>query len=249
MINSENLLKLSNELRSIPHLDLTNYLPQIPLQQIIEEIQQFTDNDFQPYVNDLVRLDYLDNIQKNWRGLCLVEYCKEGKHHIDYKTVVNHNLTFYEDGECYPTDIGICLPKTMEYLYTIAKKPDRTRLLRLYPGGDATWHSHYNLGKSGIGVIENQLIVDPVIQIPLITNDRVRMLVSKDDPRKNRSARRYVQKYNPGQIWIFNSYHFHNTVNDGLTARDHIMMYVKLNDEFLFPVLERAVSEYKGVRI
>lgn len=246
MIDNQRLLALAEKLKTIPHLNLTSYLPKIPLEDILQELDQFSEEDFQPYTNGLIRQDYLEKVGSSWKGLCLIEYCKEGKHHIDYKTTDNHNLTFNENNQCLPTDIGRLMPKTVNYLSTITARPDRTRLLKLYPGGDATWHSHYHLAKSGIVSIDGESLVNPVIQIPLITNDNVFMLVSKEDPRKDRSCKRYAEHYSPGEIWIFNSYHYHNTVNNGRSPRYHIMMYANLDDEVLLPILEKAVSEYRG---
>lgn len=246
MTDRHRLLTLADKLKDIPHLNLTDYLPKIPLENILSELNQFADNDFQPYTNGLIRKNYLDQIQSKWQGLCLIEYCREGRHHIDYKTTNNHSLTFHSNNQCLPTDIGLLMPETIRYLQTIAKTPDRTRLLKLLPGGDASWHSHYQLAKSGISNVDGHVIVNPVIQIPLITNKDVRMLVSKEDPKINRACRRYSKYYSPGEVWVFNSYHYHNTVNLGNTARDHIMMYANLDDKLLFPIIEQAVEEYHG---
>jgi hypothetical protein len=249
MIDNSRLLKVAEQLKDIPHLNITKYLPTVPLSDLLLELSQFTNEDFQPYTNGLVNPEYLKKLQSKWRGLCLIEYCREGRHHIDYKTVDSHNLTFHSDGGCYPTDIGNLMPKTVRYLQTITANPDRSRLLRLSPGGDASWHSHYKLAKSGITNIDGESVLNPVIQIPLVTNARVSMLVAKDDPRTNRACKRYTAHYKPGEVWIFNSYHYHNVVNEGESDRDHIMVYAQLDDEKLLPILERAVKEYHDDRI
>jgi hypothetical protein len=246
MIDNFQLLELAERLKHIPHLNLTPYLPKVPLQEMLQELSQFVDDDFQPYTNGMVRSEYLSKMQSMWHGLCLIEYCKEGKHHIDYQTTTDHNLTFHSDNQCLPTDIGSMMPTTISYLQTIADAPNRTRLLKLYPTGDASWHSHYKLAKSGLTSIDGECVVNPVIQIPLVTNDKVNMLVSKENPVINRNCKRYSKYYSPGEVWVFNSYHYHNTVNHGNTARDHIMMYAQLDDKKLFPILEQAVREYHG---
>lgn len=246
MIDNKRLINLHGKLKDIPHLNLTKYLPQIPTKDIIRELLQFSDNDFQSYQNGLIRKELLETMQKNWHGLCLIENCKEGRHHIDYKTTDDHNLTFHDNNEHHPTDIGKLMPRTVKYLYSIAARPERTRLLKLKPNGDASWHSHYVLAKSGFTTIDGENYVNPVIQIPLITNSRVEMLVSKSNPLTDTNAFFYKEKYNVGEVWVFNSYHYHNVYNKGRYDRDHIMMYASLDDEKLFPILETAVAEYNG---
>jgi hypothetical protein len=141
------------------------------------------------------------------------------------------------------------MPRTIQYLYTIIKKPQRTRLLKILPNGEAGWHSHYELAKSGVSTIDGVNVLTPVIHIPLLTNPAVHMAVSTTNPRFDDTARSHKQHYAAGEIWLFNSYHFHNVYNKGTTDRDHIMMYVELDDEFMFPILEKAIQEYNGVRI
>jgi hypothetical protein len=249
MIDKNRLIATYSELRHIPHLNLTAYLPQVPLKNMLTELLQFEDLDFQPYENGLIRKEYLEIMQKSWHGLCLIENCREGKHHIDYKTTEDHNLTFHEPGQYLPTDIGLVMPNTISYLYSIAKAPERTRLLKLKSKGNASWHSHFILAKSGLSQIDDQLFVNPVIQIPLITNSYVEMIVSKTDPKTETTPKLYKQKYQAGEVWIFNSYYYHNVYNNGQYDRDHIMMYASLDDEILFPIIEKAVKEYKNDRI
>jgi hypothetical protein len=72
------------------------------------------------------------------------------------------------------------------------------------------------------------------------------MGVSTKYPPRNPGVIRHWQRYNFGEVWIFNSYYYHQAINLGSENRDHIMMYVPVDDEYIFPILEKAVNEYKG---
>lgn len=249
MIDKKKILELSDNLNKIPHLNLTNYLKTVPLEKILGELSQFSNSDFYPYHNGQIREEFLNFLKSHWKGMCLIENCKEGKHHTDYRTTDDHQLTFYPEGECHPTDVGLLMPETIKYLYSIIKKPQRTRLLKILPNGEAGWHSHYELDKSGVSTIDGVKLLTPVIHIPLLTNPNVYMAVSKTNPRFDETARLHKKHYAVGEVWLFNSYHYHNVYNKGTTDRDHIMMYVELDDQFMFPIIAKAVEEYDGVRI
>jgi hypothetical protein len=72
------------------------------------------------------------------------------------------------------------------------------------------------------------------------------MGVSTKYPPRNPDNRKYWQRYNFGEVWIFNSYYYHQAVNLGPAHRDHIMMYVPVDDEYIFPILEKALAGYQG---
>jgi len=249
MISKKQTIELYTELISIPHLNLTPYLPEVPINDMLEDLNKFNAEDFHPYENGLVSADFLKFLQSHWLGICLIENCKEGNHHIDYLTTDNHNLSFHPPGVHLPTDVGKQTPNILDYLYEITTIPERTRLLRLMPGGYTGWHSHYALEKSGFKDLGDIKIVNPVIQIPIRSNARCGMSVSKDNPREILEATKFHQHYKVGEVWLFNSYHYHDAYNLGDTPRDHIMMYTSLDDEKLFKIIEKAINDYKGIRV
>jgi hypothetical protein len=256
----QSLIDLSNKLNRIPHLNLTKYLNEVPIEAMLRELFQFQESDFYPYITGNTNPDIAKHMAENWHAFCMIDTCKSGRHNIDYITTTNNfdKLEYHQDESgkyvYRPTDIGLELPSTLEYLYSIAGSPEKTRMSKIMPnGGNATWHSHKLLAEKGddrfdIGNREMLAhgIITPVIHIPLITNKDVWMGISERHPKADPNINKFWKHYNPGEVWLFNSYYFHNAVNNGKNSRVHIMMYVPINDPLLMPILEKAVAEYQG---
>jgi hypothetical protein len=256
----DNLIALSNKLNLIPHLNLTKYLDEVPLELLLKDLFTFKTEEFYPYITGNSNAKIADHMADNWHAFCIIDTCKSGKHNIDYITTTNNfdKLEFHQDESGHfiyrPTDVGESIPNTIRYLYSIAESPEKTRMSKIMPnGGNATWHSHKLLADKGddrfnIGNKERLAsnIITPVIHIPLITNKDVWMGISEEHPGINPNTNKIWRHYNPGEVWLFNSYYFHNAVNNGKNPRFHIMMYVPIDDPMLMPILEQAVEEYTG---
>lgn len=258
---NDKLIELCQKLNQIPHLNLTEYLPPVPYKAMIKELLQFNDEDFYPYITGNTNKDLAKHMAENWKGFCIIDSCKEGRHNIDYLTTENNfnKLTWNldENGKFFYdiTDVGQLMPETTRYLYKIIDKPQKTRISRIMPrGGNATWHSHYRLAQTGDKKFEMNEdtrlkygIVEPVLHIPLITNQNVFFGVAENNPGIDGNYRIATwQKYDIGEVWLFNSYFYHNVYNKGSIPRDHVMMYMKFDDEKMLPILEQAVENYKG---
>lgn len=257
---SERLITLSNKLNLIPHLNLTKYLDEVPLELLLRDLFRFTDSDFFPYITGNPNPKLAEHMANNWHAFCIIDTCKSGRHNIDYITTTNNfeKLEYHQDDNgnyiYKPTDVGLEIPSTTNYLYTIAESPEKTRMSKIMPnGGNATWHSHKLLAEKGdsrFNIADRERlvanIITPVIHIPLITNKDVWMGVCEEHPAIHPSTKKIWRHYNPGEVWLFNSYYFHNAVNNGKHPRIHIMMYVPIDDPKLMPVLEKAVEEYTG---
>ena len=256
----KSIVDLSQKINRIPHLNLTKYLPEVPLESMMRELFQFRDTDFYPYISGNTDPKIVEHMAKNWHAFLLIDTCKSGRHNIDYITTTNNydRLEYHTDSNgdyiYKPTDVGQMLPDTLSYLYNIAESPEKTRMSKIMPeGGNATWHSHKLLADSGdkrfsISDRDNLAngIITPVIQIPLITNKDVWMGVCEKYPYKEADVKKYWQHYYPGEVWLFNSYYFHNAVNNGKNPRIHIMMYVPLTDSKMFNAIKQAADEYTG---
>lgn len=255
------LIDICNKLNQIPHLNLTKYLPTVPYKEMLRELMQFNDEDFYPYITGNKNEDLAKHMAENWKGFCIIDTCREGRHNIDYLTTENNfnKLTWNigEEGKFVyrVTDVGELMPTTTNYLYSIIKEPQKTRISRIMPnGGNATWHSHYRLAQTGDKKFEmnnderlQYRIVEPVLHIPLITNQNVFFGVAENNPGidgKYQSAT--WQKYDIGEVWLFNSYFYHNVYNKGSIPRDHVMMYARFDDEKLLPIIEQAIADYNG---
>lgn len=262
MIDPE-VIDLCHQLNQIPHLEITKYLPAVPLKPMLRELLQFNDEDFYPYITGNKDRNLAQHMAENWKGMCIIDSCEEGRHNIDYLTTTNNfdKLTFKFDADGKPlygpTDVGKLTPVMVDYLYSIIKHPQKTRISRIMPnGGNATWHSHYTLALGGdkkFAMNDDERlrnkIVEPVLHIPLITNKDVWFGILPKHPGVFPDQKPIWQHYAAGQVWIFNSFFYHNVYNKGSIPRDHIMMYVPFNDPFLMPILKQAVSEYTGTRI
>jgi hypothetical protein len=256
ILDVEGLKKLNKNLNAIPHLNLTKYLPQPPLRSMLKELFQFEEKDFYPYITGFKDPEAQEHMAKNWKGMCLIDSTISGKHNIDYWCTENNfeKLKFRYDNDgnpvYSPTDVGEMCPEIMKYLYTIAEKPGKTRLSRIVAnGGNASWHSHRKLADEGDEKFVKKEMIKYILHIPLVTNSTAYMGVCEKNPITDSNAQKIWQKYNAGEIWIFNNYWYHNAVNLGNDHRDHIMMYVDPDDEKLIPVIEKATEEYQGLRI
>ena len=257
---SQRLQILSDKLNLIPHLNLTKYLDEVPLEKLLRDLFKFDSNDFYPYITGNPNPQIAEHMAKNWHAFCIIDTCKSGRHNIDYITTTNNfdKLEYHQDNNgnyvYRPTDVGELIPDTVEYLYSIATSPEKTRMSKIMPkGGNATWHSHKLLAEKGddrFKISDRERlaanIITPVVHIPLITNKDVWMGVCEQHPSIHPATKKMWRHYHPGEVWLFNSYYFHNAVNNGANPRTHIMMYVPIDDEKLMPVLEKAVAEYDG---
>lgn len=250
-MNKETLIK---KLEQIPHLNLTEFVGTVPLEDITKELDSFTESDFYPYISGNKIKELAEYMAKNWHGFCIIDACKEGRHNIDYMTTENNfdKLTFQFDDEgnklYKPTDVGQLMPSTIDYLYSITNTPGKTRISRIKAnGGNATWHSHRILADHGDKrFTSKQEYITPVLHIPVKTNPKVHFGVSEKNPAKTKDHKIYWQQYKLGEVWLFNSYYYHNVYNMGEQDRDHIMMYTPLEDEHYLEILEKAVENYKG---
>lgn len=249
--------QLIGQLNQIPHLNLTNFVRELPIANLISELDQFANNDYYPYITGNTNKELADYMAKNWHGFCIIDACQEGRHNIDYMTTENNfdKLTFRFDdkgNKLYaPTDVGQQMPKTIEYLNSITEYPGKTRISRIKSkGGNATWHSHRLLADGGDRrFVSGKDYITPVLHIPLKTNDKVHFGVSVKNPAKTKDYKIFWQQYKVGEVWLFNSYYYHNVYNMGDQDRDHIMMYTPLEDTNYLKILAKAVEAYSGPTI
>lgn len=255
MLISPEVVELAAKLNRIPHLNITKYLPAAPLMKMLREHSKFKSDDYYPYITGNTNEKLAAHMRDNWHGFCIIDACYEGRHNIDYLTTQNNfqKLTWRPDGEYGPTDVGELMPETVKYLSSIIDKPQKTRVSRIQPnGGNASWHSHYLLALGGdrnfvMNAPERlqHQIVEPVIHIPLVTNKDVWFGVTEKHPKLG-EHKIHWQHYALGTVWMFNSFFYHNVYNKGTRPRDHVMMYVPIQDARIMPILQQAVHEYKG---
>ena len=76
------------KLITIPHLNLTPYLPKVPLDEIQKDLNQFKNEDNLPYQTATKNKEFFNFLAKNWHGMCLIDSVKNGKQFMDYYTNV-----------------------------------------------------------------------------------------------------------------------------------------------------------------
>ena len=118
---------LYEKLVRIPHLNLTPYLPKVPLEEMLKDLSQFKDDDFFSYKTATKDKQFLEFLGKNWKGMCLIDSTEDGKQHTDIVTSkVNSNALDYQfkknrEDEIKPvfkpTNVGRLCPNMMKYCF------------------------------------------------------------------------------------------------------------------------------------
>ena len=247
--------KFLKKLVQIPHLNLTQYIQKVKLNEMLSDLQQFKNTDYLPYQTATKNKEFFDFLAKNWQGMCLIDSVKNGKQFMDYTTntlndeKLEFNFNEYGRPIFLPTDVGKLCPNILEYCYNIVKSPKRTRLSRLVPQGHFHWHSHKVLSQAGVAntkFVSGKYSNTIIMHIVLKTNSKCWMGVSNQHPFGGHPYEIYKQHYGLGEVWILNGDYYHNVFNGSDEERDHIMLYADPFDKNLYDVLEQCVEEYNG---
>lgn len=259
--------------RSIPHLNLTQYVPKVPIDDMLDEYLTEEKNiksfEYGIDVNknpDMIKI--VEYLKKHWQGFGIVDITEKGDHMIDYLTEdVTHErikslgveLDQNGFGIYKPTDIGKRMIKTVEYIYTLFHYVGRVRLSILKPNGVIGYHNHEVKTLVDRKKLARPLIAEGVnrstIHIPLIDNPKSRHLVTKgfsedyiesDKFTLPDNAVQYSQTYKSGEVWLFNSVHYHKAENFGNADRVHILCYFDHMDRKIRPYIEQAIENYQG---
>ena len=248
---------------SIPHLNLTPYLPKMDLECMQMELKLNAHNIAKfEYSRDVgeSRMNYL---QESWQGFILVDITRLGSHMIDYYTTnLTHDrikslgVSLKEDGlaEFQVTDIGEKMPYTTKYTTELFKDLCRIRVSKLTAERNISYHCHLAKARQNPNKIVTDESYRATIHIPLITNDHCYFAVTKDsgfsghpdDFKLIDKQQEFKQKYGLNEIWMFNSVHYHKAVNNGRSNRYHLLIYFDFMDEKIRPVIEQAISNYQG---
>lgn len=251
-------------INSIPHLNLTSYLPQVPLKDMIREMWENID-----YIRPF---EYSRNtsyqgkkyLEDHWQGFSLIDITDRGDHMLDYYTSsLTHErtkelgITIGTDGYAVfkITDVGLLMPASTNYCKNLFENFWRSRISRVRPNGIIQYHCHELKRHRN----SNKLIPDSawsgIFHIPLITNDHCKFWVTEnkntsrahaDDFGVTTDQEEFGQFYSPGEIWLFNNYHYHKAENLGKEDRYHMLIYFDYMDTKIRPVIEQAITEYRG---
>lgn len=218
--------ELLNELFTIPHLKLNKMFD---VSAMLEDLNQISDSDFIPYESSYGSKISQDYYRKNWAGLGLIgNKLTEGRPNDLDKTEFYHKMPYFR------------------HILDELNVKREARIMKIVADGTLIYHGH---------ILEHGQRRDQLtIQIPIIMPDDFFYAVSTGnnldlETRKIiDSDKVVVQRYKPGEMWVFNSYHYHNVFNrDPNQDRITLMMY--MNIDSLTDLLEEAVSKYDGIRL
>lgn len=227
----QKLSDLLLKLRSIPHLTLPIEIDAVRLRQELESIPF----PLLPYQSNFQEAH--NHYQTYWKGLSLVS--KDGGIFTDLcEGELADTIGTYQK-----TGLSDYCPYAYEILDMIGAGESRARILAIQPGGTLGWHSH---------VLElNQPEHLIVFQIPVVMPEKFKYsVISYMEYRGSDFSelpKVYEAHYNPGQVYLFNSYHYHNVFNHSSDeTRLTVMCYVSLKNPKVFDVVQRAVDSYNG---
>lgn len=252
-----------NKIQKIPHLNLTPFLPLVPLDDIRKEVLDNKHNVSKFDYSRVVPTARIEYLRETWQGFSLVDITKVGAHMIDYYT---SNLTHERTKELgveigddnyakfFITDIGKNMPVTTEYTTGIFNDLCRIRISQLTAGRDIKYHCHQQKARKNPNKIVRDDSYRATIHIPVITNPDCEFVVTKDtgfsghpdDFIISNNQPEYKQYYGLNEVWMFNSVHYHKALNKGHENRLHILIYFDFMDVKIRPAIEQAIEAYSG---
>lgn len=256
-------LTYQRKIEAIPHLNLTPFLPPVPLESIRYELSK--------NMHHISKFDYsravpsarIEFLKETWQGFSLVDITKTGAHMIDYYTTnLTHDkiraLGVEMADERYAkfqiTDIGRDMPVTTAYTTSLFQDLCRIRVSRLHEKREIKYHCHQAKARQNPNKIVPDDSYRATLHIPIITNDQCYFAVTKDtgfdghpdDFVIKDGELEFNQYYGLNEVWMFNSVHYHKAVNDGPTPRFHLLIYFDFMDAKIRPVIEHAIEAYTG---
>jgi hypothetical protein len=251
-------------INAIPHLNLTQYLPAVPVNEMITELWDNIDN-IRPFeYSRNTSIQGRQYLEKHWQGFSLIDITEKGDHMLDYYTSnLTHNrtkelgITTGQDGYAIfkITDVGQRMPISTEYCKSLFNNLWRCRISRLRPSGIIQYHCHELKRYRN----NNKIIPDSawtgIFHIPLITNNDCKFWVTEnnntsrlhaDDFGIHTDQEQFGHSYLAGDIWMFNNFHYHKAENLGSTDRYHMLIYFDYMDIKIRPYIEKAIENYQG---
>ena len=251
----------------IPHLNLTPYLPVVPLEEMIKELWENVNN-IRPfeYSRD-VSFNGRKYLEDHWQGFSLIDITSRGDHMLDYYTSnITHQranelgVALGEDGFAVfkITDIGQRTPISTAYCKDLFDQLWRCRISRVRPGGIIQYHCHELKRHRNPDKLIPDTAWTGIFHIPLITNKFCKFWITEnknqsrehaDDFGVHTNQTEYPQFYAPGDVWMFNNFHYHKAENLGSSDRYHMLIYFDYMDIKIRPIIEKAIENYQGPTI
>jgi hypothetical protein len=251
-------------INKIPHLNLTDYLPPVPVEDMIKEMWE--------NVSNIKPFEYSRNVstkgrtylEDHWQGFSIIDITERGDHMLDYYTSnITHQRTkelgieLGEDGFAIfkITDIGRRTPISTTYCKDLFEQLWRCRISRVRPNGVIQYHCHELKRHRNPDKLIPDTAWTGILHIPLITNSNCKFWITENKNQSREHAddfgiftnqKEYSQQYNVGEIWMFNNYHYHKAENLGTSDRYHMLIYFDYMDKKIRPIIEQAILNYSG---
>jgi Aspartyl/Asparaginyl beta-hydroxylase len=232
---STELFEILDKLKSIPHLRLGK---SFDLSRILKEYESIPDEDFHTYESTAYIDEVRETIERNWKGCSLLSSNGQTSGDLIEGPKLLKNLI---------TSAGKKCPYMMEVISELGDRNECVaRIMKIKSGGQLSWHSHaydYGVGKGSKNLM--------TIHVPIISPPKFKYSVMS--LRDNRltdleleKPKIYSKWYNPGEAWLFNSYHMHNVYNYDDHDRVSLMLYLNMHNEKTYKIVSEAVKNYSG---
>lgn len=224
-------IKFSERLKTISHLKL---VVDAPIEKILVELNQNVDSFERINLNLSLRGEI--NGSRPWFGRGLVDYKNNSRHLYEFLALKKGEIKLDEWGDVtvHRTELADLMPDTMRFVHSLVSRPRITRFLKLPPSSILPWHSHCQSKYIGFNDYKKM-----VLQIPIITNEKV---INRVRPFGVENAMTDDKVYQPGEVWLFNSWDEHCVENMG--NEDRIILYIEapLYDPVFFDLVERSLT-------
>jgi len=145
-------------------------------------------------------------------------------------------------GKFKETDAIQKCPYLKEFLLSLGAGDLLARVERITPNGSAGWHSHALESKQPDWVSVWQL----PIQIPQESKFSVINYMDYRCSDFNKPIPVYEETYKEGQVYCFNSHHYHNVFNYSDQPMIMVRFYVDSRNPQTKGILETSINKYTG---
>jgi hypothetical protein len=184
-------------------------------------------------LNEAIAGDVSKQFKKAWSARGLIDYYPDSRKILTYQKIVTEIGNAAESIRYFKTDLYDQMPRTIQLVQSITRRPQVTRLFSLKAGTELPWHTHY------LTSFKRQDYKTIVFQIPLLNSEQCLYEV-----RGRGSKEVYGAVYRPGEIWVFNSYHDHRVLNRASLDRISLFIETRLEDLTMRPLIQRAIDHY-----
>lgn len=214
-----------NKLNQIPHLPLNIEFDASKILLEIEKLQFFSYNSWED-------IKAGTDIESSWDSIAL--YSIDGQTKSDPKEPWTG--TFQE------TEAIKQCPYLKEVLLSLGGGQLLARIEKINPKGSAGWHSHALESKQPEWISVWQL----PIQMPSGAKFSVLHYMDYRCSDFSEPIPVYDESYSVGEVYCFNSYHYHNAFNYGDSPMIMVRFYVDSRNPEICKILESSINNYAG---